>query len=114
MKPSTNKTHERIASYCHNAGLPIPSKDTIQRRLNKVSQRKTALKREGKNAIREYQPLEHGGYPDYVKPMHTIQIDHTPVDIMLVDDIYRTELGRPFTCGFCLCYIYGVFIKYRL
>jgi len=96
LKPNTKKTHERIASYCHNAGLPIPSKDTIQRRLNKISQRKTALKREGKNAIREYLPLEHGGYPDYVKPMHTIQIDHTPVDIMLVDDIYRTELGRPY------------------
>lgn len=96
LKPNTKKTHERIASYCHNAQLPIPSIDTIQNRLNNISERKIALKREGKNAIREYLPLEHGGYPDYVKPMHTIQIDHTPVDIMLVDDIYRTELGRPY------------------
>ncbi len=96
LKPNTKKTHERIASYCHNAQLSIPSVDTIQRRLNKISQRKTALKREGKNVMRQYLPLEHGGFPDYVKPMHTIQIDHTPVDIMLVDDIYRTELGRPY------------------
>lgn len=96
LKPNTKKTHERIASYCHNAGLPIPSVDTIQRRLNKISQKKAVLKREGKNAMRQYQPLEYGGFPDYVKPMHTVQIDHTPVDIMLVDDTYRTELGRPY------------------
>jgi len=96
LKPNPKKTHERIASYCHSAQLPIPCLNTIRNRLHKISERKLALKRGNKNAIKQYLPLEHGGYPDYIKPMHAIQIDHTPVDVILVDDTYRAELGRPY------------------
>lgn len=96
LKPNTQKTYEEISLKCFRAEVPIPSLSSIRRRLKQIDEKRALAKREGKKAIHKFMPLENGPYPDIVKPMHTIQIDHTKVDIMLVDDIYRVELGRPY------------------
>ena len=95
LKPSARKTWEEIVLRCRRASVEEPSLSSITRRLYKISEQKLLAKRKSKHALRAYQPLLNGSYPDIIKPMHTIQIDHTKVDIMLVDDIYRVELGRP-------------------
>ncbi|WP_201576640.1 Mu transposase C-terminal domain-containing protein [Psychrobacter sp. H8-1] len=37
-----------------------------------------------------------GQFPDANYPLSVIQIDHTPVDLILVDDKHRRPIGRPF------------------
>lgn len=47
-----------------------------------------------KKAKNKFQP-KPGSFPDVAFPLDVIQIDHTPVDIILVDDKTRQPIGRP-------------------
>jgi len=37
-----------------------------------------------------------GKFPEVKLPLDIIQIDHTKVDVILVDEETREEIGRPF------------------
>lgn len=89
--PTAQKVWEKIGMQCKNAAINIPSISTIRRRVRK---HKEATFMEPKRKKRTT-GLIKGEYPDGLFPLHVIQIDHTMVDIILVDSVYRTELGRP-------------------
>ena len=91
VKPTAKKVWEEVGIRCRNAGLKIPSVATVRRRVALFREDKFGRKK-GKRGKRE--PVR-GKYPDGLFPYHIIQIDHTFVDVMLVDDVYRTPLGRP-------------------
>jgi putative transposase len=42
----------------------------------------------------QYAPIQ-GAFPGADWPLAVVQIDHTPVDLILVDDVYRRPVGRP-------------------
>ncbi len=53
-------------------------------------------KRLGHKAARErFQPIR-GEFPGADFPLAVVQIDHTPVDLILVDDTHRLPIGRPY------------------
>jgi len=53
------------------------------------------IKRNGRKAADQaYSPID-GSFPGADWPFAVIQIDHTPMDIILVDDVYRCPVGKP-------------------
>jgi putative transposase len=72
-------------------GLEPPSESTIRRRLKTLS-----LSDWGKRGEQhpETKPI-YGATPIVDTPLSWIQIDHTPVDLIIVDPVDRLPIGRP-------------------
>lgn len=79
---------------CIESGLRTPSKSTVRKRIKNRDAREITLKKEGKDAASQ----KHDGRPGSKKvtrPLAFTQMDHTLVDVILVDDNERRPLGRP-------------------
>jgi putative transposase len=95
QKRSVSYTYNEVARRCRNAGLKAPDARTLRRRIKALSDKETLRGREGGRAVRDkYAPMQ-GSFPDADWPLAVVQIDHTPVDLILVDDVYRRPVGRP-------------------
>lgn len=86
--------HE-IARRCGDLNLPVPARNTVRLRIQWLDPYTVTRKREGINAVRTLQSA--GGVPpEIVAPLEQVQIDHTIIDLMIVDDINRQPIGRPY------------------
>ena len=95
QKKKPQKVIEEIRQRCRTAKLKIPHAMTIRRYLSRLSPRKVVSKRSGKKGeYRDFVPLR-GEFPNADSPYSVIQIDHTKVDIILVDETHRRPIGRP-------------------
>lgn len=95
QKRSISYTCNEVARRCRNAGLELPHASTIRRRIKALSMKETLRRREGSQAARnKYAPIP-GAFPGANWPLAMVQIDHTPVDLILVDDVHRRPVGRP-------------------
>ncbi len=82
--------HER----CDQAGLAAPGRNTIARRVRKRPAAKVLAGRHGRKAARDrYGPVTGSLVADY--PLSLIQIDHTLVDVIVVDAETREPIQRP-------------------
>ena len=92
--PSLEKLRREIRADCNAAGLKPPSRKAIQARLSARSLRELVKARKGPEAARQaFAPVRPGLRPSF--PLEIVQIDHTKVDIQLVDDLSRAVVGRP-------------------
>lgn len=95
QKRSAQQTYHEVARRCRNAGITRPHPNTVRNRINALSDKEKLRRRAGGKAVRDkYTPL-HGTFPGADWPLAVIQIDHTPVDLILVDDVHRRPVGRP-------------------
>ncbi len=78
------------------AGIAPPAPNTVRARVRAVRADLAARRREGSrsSAWRRLEPVT-GMTPASERPMAVLQIDHTPVDLILVDDASRQPVGRP-------------------
>ena len=82
--------HER----CDQAGLAAPGRNTIARRVRKRPAAKVLAGRRGRKAARDrYGPVTGSLVADY--PLSLVQIDHTLVDVIVVDAETREPIQRP-------------------
>jgi putative transposase len=95
QKRSVGKTCTEVARRCKNAGLTPPHDNTVRNRIAALADERKLKSRSGAKAARDkFSPvLSH--FPGADWPLAVIQIDHTLLDIVLVDDIYRRAVGRP-------------------
>lgn len=93
-RPSPTDTWEEVCLRCRNAGLPSPSKTTVVNYLAKHSARKLHAKRYGtRQARHKFEPY-HGQFPGADFPLAVVQIDHTPMDVIVLDES-RVPFARP-------------------
>lgn len=92
---STSLVHREVTRLCRIAGVRPPSKVTFVKRLGEVDKVQAAHRREGR-AASEKLDLIKGTVPFADRPYGLLQIDHTPVDVHLVDEIHRIWIGRPY------------------
>ena len=94
-RPSIPSTIAKVESKCLKAQIKCPSIATIRARINEVPERERLNARGFREKSRaKFQPTP-GEFPDGNYPLQCIQIDHTEVDIQLVDDEHRKTIGRP-------------------
>jgi putative transposase len=95
QKASAQQTCVEVHRRCRNAGLTPPHPNTIRHRIRHLSDHVRLRRREGARAgVQKYAPLL-GAFPGADRPLAVVQVDHTPVDLILVDDLHRRPVGRP-------------------
>ena len=84
-----------IKQKCLNANLPPPHCNTVRKRIEQISEEIKVSKRKSKKAaVQQFSPIR-GHFPGADYPLSVVEIDHTKMDIILVDDIHRRPIGRP-------------------
>jgi len=95
-RPSVLKLFRMIKHECQKCDLPIPNKNTIYARVEQINHREKVKTRMGNKRAREQFDPILGKFPGGKFPNAVIQIDHTPIDLIVVDEIHRLPIGRPF------------------
>lgn len=101
-----------IVNECKKYNVQIPKKGAIRNRLNIINPKLIAKHRKNIN-VRETRGMP-GKFPEVKLPLDIIQIDHTKIDVILVDEESREEIGRPFITVAIDIYsrmIYGFYIS---
>ncbi|MCT4664987.1 MAG: DDE-type integrase/transposase/recombinase [Flavobacteriales bacterium] len=94
-RKSITKTIREIQLTCNELGIKSPHPNTIRNRIKSLSNELTLRKRFGHQEAKfKYEPIR-GSFPGADYPLSVVQIDHTPVDIILVDHESRKPLSRP-------------------
>lgn len=84
-----------IVRSCRQQGLAAPSRTTVERRIARLDPVEKATRRAGPDAGRSLQSA--GGVGPVVRaPLEQVQIDHTVVDVIVVDERHRLPIGRPY------------------
>ncbi|PCC21126.1 urease subunit beta [Halomonas sp. JB37] len=84
-----------VKAHCKQAGLLPPHSNTIRNRIKQISTRETMRRRGLRDKARDTFAPIRGEFPNADFPLAVVQIDHTPADVILVDEEHRLALGRP-------------------
>jgi len=101
-----------IKERCYKSNIKPPAVNTVRSRIKKLQHDKVVILREGLDAARKLKAVE-GQCPKVDNPLDIVQIDHTLVDVIIVDTYNRQPIGRPWITiaidiysrcivGFCL------------
>lgn len=96
QQKSPMKVFEAVEMLCKNAGLKPPHSNTVRNRLDALPEAVKIHRRRGAKAARDRFAPTLGQFPGADYPYSVIQIDHTPLDIITVDDVHRMPLDRPY------------------
>lgn len=113
-KPTIAETHFKLKVECDRHNVKVPSIQTLSRRIKTLLPIDVSASRLGTEAMRDY-AASIKKYDEAKTPLSVIQIDHTPVDLMFVDERFRESIGRAWltvaidvwsrcVCGFYLSY----------
>lgn len=95
QRPTVKQVITEVRRRCMGRNLSPPHDNTIRAKVSNINL-KTKLRRRGQKeqAKNKFNPTP-GHFPHADYPLAVVQIDHTPLDIILVDDTYRQPIGRP-------------------
>jgi len=95
QKLSISKLHQEINATLSKNNLPTIAYNTLRNRIAQIDERYLFRVREGKtNYLNKISPSSNHFEVQY--PLEIIQIDHTILDIQIVDEKYRKPIGRPY------------------
>lgn len=93
-RPTIQATIKRIKETCEAEDVTAPGVSTIRERIKSVPDREFLRGRGfAEKARNKYSPSP-GSFPGASYPLAVVQIDHTPLDVLLVDDVHRKSIGR--------------------
>jgi putative transposase len=93
-RPTLSRLRKRIAADCSAEHFPPPSNRRLKGYLATPDVEAMTRRREGK-AGADAQFLALPGEFSAQHPLQVVQIDHTKVDVTVVDPIERQPIGRP-------------------
>jgi putative transposase len=94
QKPSVNALHKEVRRLCWQKGVRAPSWHAVQARVKTIDPKALIADREGANAARDrFRPVPGQYRADHA--FEVVQIDHTMVDLIVVDSAHRMALQRP-------------------
>lgn len=103
QRPTIQSVYERLKAEVDHANrtraegepeLTRPGFQTLRRRIYGIEERRRVSRRYGSRAAEALDPIL-GEYPGATFPLAVVQIDHTMLDIELVDTVHRLPIGRP-------------------
>lgn len=95
QKRSVASLHREISRVCAARGLPAPARNTVTARIARMNPVEIGRRREGADSVR---PLQSAGdkVPAIASILDQVQIDHTVIDLIVVDEHERRPIGRPY------------------
>lgn len=95
QRPTVQKAIIEVQRVCLARGIEPPGVSTVRNRIAKLTEKETLRGRGHKEKAKNKFLPAAGSFPNADFPLSVVQIDHTPADIILVDDVYRKPIGRP-------------------
>jgi len=96
QRPTIEQTIREVRRVASQKGIDSPSRRTIRQRILRVSEEERLRKRGQKEKAKNKFTPKPNSFPNVDFPLSVIQIDHTPVDLIIVDNQYRKPIGRPY------------------
>jgi len=94
QKASVSTLHDHVRHLCRARGLAIPSWKAVRARVDRIDRHRLISAREGGKAARDrLKPVVQEYQADHA--FHIVQIDHTLVDLFVVDAVHRRPIQRP-------------------
>jgi putative transposase len=95
QRPTAQNAVTEVERLCLQRHISAPSPSAIRARLARVSERDLLRGRGFKEkAKNKFQPVP-GSFPNADYPLAVVQIDHTRLDVIVVDDVHRKPIDRP-------------------
>ena len=91
-RPTMTYLIEQVRARCAQKGLPLPDRRTIKARVDRIDRRTVALKRKDAKGVKATKTVP-GQYVTS-RPLEVVQIDHTEVDVFLVDETTRKTIDK--------------------
>ena len=91
-RPTMTYLIEQVRARCAQKGLPLPDRRTIKARVDRIDRRTVALKRKDAKGVKATKAVP-GQYVTS-RPLEVVQIDHTEVDVFLVDETTRKTMDK--------------------
>jgi putative transposase len=91
-RPTMTYLIEQVRARCAQKGLPLPDRRTIKARVDRIDRRTVALKRKDAKGVKATKTVP-GQYVTS-RPLEVVQIDHTEVDVFLVDETTRKTMDK--------------------
>lgn len=110
------KVCDEVRRACSKKGLKIPHKNTVRNRIKRLDSKEVMKARYSSQEAAHYYRTINGEFPHADAPLRVIQIDHTKLDIILVDDVHRINIGRPFITLACCVHsrvVFGVWVGFE-
>ena len=83
-----------VRMRCVKLGYRPPARNTVEARIKRLDPTKVIHSREGYDATKRLRPIV-GETPPATGPLAVVQMDHSPVDLIVVDETSREPIGRP-------------------
>lgn len=96
QRPTIEQTIREVQRIASIKNIKCPSKSTIRKRILSISEGERLRKRGQKELAKNKFTPKPKKFPNASYPLSVIQIDHTPVDLILVDNDHRQPIGRPY------------------
>lgn len=95
QKRSVASLYREIVRVCAARGLSAPARNTVAARIDRLHPVKVGRRREGPDSVRSLQSAG-GEVPVIESILDQVQIDHTVIDLIVVDERERQPIGRPY------------------
>ena len=86
---------KEIAIACRKAGVTAPAPNTIRARIRNLDPEEVLIRQGRKERARNKFRVLRGTFPSEGTAMAVIQMDHTPANVEVVDEVFRRTIGRP-------------------
>ncbi|GED34126.1 transposase family protein [Brevibacillus centrosporus] len=95
-KPSITAIYRSIEIKCAKEEIDPPPYITINKLINRIDPKIKERMQEGKKASQKYDPVLRGfSNEEALYPLHIVEIDHTQLDVDVIDDKSGLVIGRP-------------------
>ena len=94
QRHTATATVAEVGRRCKALKLTPPNGSTVRARIKQISDR-DVLRGRGYKELANNKYAARPGMLASEYPLHIVQIDHTPADMIIVDDIHRQPIGRP-------------------
>jgi len=95
QRPTLAVVCRDVARACRTQGVPVPARNTVASRIAAMDPVEVAQARDGTAAARRLRA--GGGTPPAVAGLlGQVQVDHTVIDVVIVDERERLPVGRPY------------------
>lgn len=94
-KPNITNIKDLIEVMCFKENLEPLGYDTVYQIVKRINTKVVNVLRNGDKALEDYELNERGFYKNAKVPLHMIEIDHTLLDMDVIDENSAFNIGRP-------------------